>query len=422
MMPASDSLTGLPGRGAFFALVAEALARSEETVGVILIDIDGFGGVNAVLSAQMGDKVLIELATRLVREVGEKATVARYGGDEFAVVMAGCTAATLRELAQSCLAVVRQPLPGVQLLLTASVGTAIGPKDAAEEWELINFAGLAQFVAKTAGRDRVVAAKPLMRKQIERSVRDGVASGAFGFAYQPIVTLQGSPRLVGLEGFLRWHHPSRGLIFPGSFLPLLEDARMARLLATFALGEVAAQARLWLDRQLDIGQVALNLSAHQLREGGLVREIESALAERRVPLTMIALELPSDAYLLPDLASLRATLETLRARGITVTVDSGPSASFDLAALQRLPIDCIKLGRTFDKDPSVARTANIIQAIHAADLIVGAEGVETVEQHDLLASAGCDRAQGWRIGRPMPAGKLPAFITRLDVASAREAA
>ena len=254
---------------------------------MILIDLDRFADFNAVTGQAVGNSVLVELARRLVLEVGSRGTVARIDGDEFAVLLTPCTAADVRELAQLALGAVRQPVKGCSVTLTASIGTAIAPEDAAVGWELLNLAAIAQFVAKSAGRDRQAAAKPLMRAQIEKSVREGIASGSFGLNYQPIVTLADPPQLVGLEAFLRWHHPTRGLIVPGNFLPVLEDARLARLLGEAALREAATQARKWLDARLAFGRISLNVSMHQLREGDLAREIQTIFAARAVPVTTL---------------------------------------------------------------------------------------------------------------------------------------
>ncbi len=418
----SDPLTGLPRREAFQTAVAAALRVPDAIVGVVLIDIDEFAGFNGVLGRATGDAALVELARRVVREVGKDALVARFAEDEFAVMLRDTGPAALRELAQLCLGVVRQPMSGRHLLLTASIGTAIAPTNASEGWELLNQAAVAQFVAKSSGRDRVVAAKPLLRSQIERSVCDGIAEGRFGLNYQPIVTLGETPRLAGVEAYLRWHHPTRGLLFPAKFLPLLEDPRLACLIGRTAIEAAAVQARRWIGQRVDFGRITLNLSLHQLREDALVEDIESSFGRAKVALAKLALDLPGDVYMLASDVAVRARLDRLRAAGATFAVDSGPAAGFDLAALQRLPIDCLRLHRTFADGLSPIEFNRITLAARSAGIVLIAEGVETVEQRDALAAAGCDCAQGWGLGRSMPAAKIGPYIDRLTVDPVRKAA
>ncbi len=417
-----DPLTGLLTRAAFQLAVEDALREGAAGVGIILIDIDEFIGFNSVLGRAAGDAALIELARRVAREVGENGLVARFADDEFAVLIQQTTPVDLADLARLCRGVVRQSIEGRYLLLTASVGTAIFPADATQGWELINQASVAQFVAKSSGRDRVVTAKPLLRTQIEKSVRDGIVERQFGLNYQPIATLGDQPRLAGVEAYLRWHHPTRGLIFPAKFLPLLEDPRLACLLGQTAINSAVAQARLWMSRRFDFGRITLNVSMHQLRGDALLADVQTALGRNTVPASRLALDLPTDIYSMVDRQYVVARLNALRSMGVSLAVESGPAKQFDLGLLKRLPITCVRLHRTFANALSPLEFNKLINAIRADGLLIIAEGIETAEQRDDLAAAGCDCAQGWGIGRSMPAPKIMAFAERLTLDYARQVA
>jgi len=421
-VPDVDRLTGLITRLGFQVAVAAALRKRDAAVGLILIDIDEFAGFNGVLGRAAGNAALIELARRITHEMGRDALIARFADDEFAVLLHDTDAATLRDLARLCLGVVRQPLKGGALLMTASVGTALSPIDATEGWELINQAAVAQFLAKSAGRDRVVAAKPLLRKQIERSVHEGIAERRFGLNYQPIITLGDQTRLAGVEAFLRWHHPTRGLIFPAKFLPILEDPRMALILGEDALRSAAEQACTWIKRRFDFGRITLNVSMHQLRSETLPDDVSAIFARENVPHSRLSLDLPTDVFTLTAQPDAVARIDRLHALGVTLTVDAGAAEAFDLDVLRALPIASIRLRRGFADDLSPLAFNRLMRSVHEAGLTTIAEGVETVEQRDMLAAAGCDMAQGWSIGRPMPPARIATFAERLTFKPRHDAA
>jgi len=368
-----DPLTGLPGRAEFHVALAAALTSPNAEIGILLVGIDDFGNVRKMLGHAVGDAVLKSIGERLAKEAGDAAMVARTGDTEFALLV-----------------------PGIEANA--------------------HCADVAQFVARSTGRDRALSSKPSLRTQIERSVRDCIAMGNFSLHYQPIVTFAEPTRLDGLEGFLRWHHPTRGLIFAGDFRPVLEEPKAARMIGSAALTEAVHQLRRWTDTGVEVGRVSLNISAVQLREGDLADEVLALLAKRGVKPDRLALELPEDIYLEPDLAPIRVALERLRDVGVRLAVDGWAQGALDLDELKRLPIEELKLDRAFVQAVANADDlGRIIGAAHAAGVMVTAEGVETTEECERLRDLGCDRAQGWLIGRPMAAIKLPAFLQKLAI-------
>ena len=341
------------------------------------------------------------------------------------MLIPGIGADRLREYGQQCCRIVRQPdaATGAGLSLTASIGSAQSPSDADTAWELMHRAGVAQFCAKSSGRDRALSFKRSLSAQIETRVAACVREGNFSLHYQPIVTLTEPPRLAGFEAFLRWRHPARGLIFPADFHAVLEEPRIARLLGTAALVEAIAQVRRWIDAGIAFGRVGLNLSTVQLREEDLASEILALFATHRVAPDRLSLELPEDIYLLADLGPVRATLERLRAAGVHLAVDGWAQGEFGFEALLGLPIQELKLDRALVQDPAAEdRLAHTIARARTLGVTVTAEGVETALQRQRLADLGCGQAQGWRIGRPMAAARVPAFVARLAGEEAKLAA
>lgn len=407
---------GLPGRAEFHARLA-SLCDAGEQIGLLLVDIDMLRSVNETLGREVGDEFIAAVASRLARLVEGDGFVARIDGDEFALVQPGMEDANvLRGWAAEVRVVVREPLDGggAQVVLTASVGAALGPADALTGWELIRCADVAQFVAKSTGRDRAIPYKASLRTQIETRVRDCVALGNFSLNYQPMVTVAEPRALVGVESFLRWRHPTRGLLFPGDFRPVLEDRAAALMLGDFVIGDAIRQMRRWLDDKINFGRVSINLAAAQLRSGDVATTLLDRLAASRVPATHLMIELPEDVYLDSDLARLAIGLNRLREAGVRIAVDgfAGSAASFE--DLLRLPINALKLDRAYLHDPRAEdRLAELLTTAPAHGITVIAEGVETSAQLLRLTALGCREGQGYHIARPMAAAKLPDFLRRL---------
>ena len=418
----ADALTGLPGRAAFHAELA-ARFRGERDCAVIVIDIDSFGAFDRARGSDGGDAMLKSLATRLPAAVGPDCFAARVDGDEFAFIVGETDPARLLELGQACMATVRASVPeSGGLGLTASIGMAAAPADADEAWALVHAAHVAQFVAKSTGGNRALSAKPTLSAQIEKSVREGIAMGGFSLNYQPIVSLAPDGRLCGFEAFLRWHHPTRGLIFPADFRAVLEEPRAARAIGSEALTQAVYQLRRWKDAGVEVGGVSLNVSMVQLRDGDFAGEVLERLKARSVPGSRLTLELPEDIYLTPDLVPIRASLDRLVEAGVRLAVDGWAQGALAFEDLKRLPIEEMKLDRAFVSAADPAQLRAIVDSARGVSLSVTAEGVETADQAAMLAAVGCGRAQGWYFGRPMPSAKVPVFVTKYADGGARKAA
>lgn len=414
---ALDELTGLIGRAAFHERLATLCERPDAAVALALVDLDMLRCINETLGRPSADVFLVDLARRLEPIVEGDGFAARIDGDEFALIQPGIDDPTaLKVWAAGIAATARAPVKveGVEFALTASVGAAMLPLDADGAWELIRSADVAQFVAKSTGRDRAVPYKTSLRTQIENRVKECVASGNFGLHYQPILTLAEPRRVVEVECFLRWRHPARGLLFPGDFRPVLEDRAAALLLGGFVIDEAARQIRRWIDQGVAFGRVSVNLSAAQLRLPDFARDVLARLAAKRAPPAQLSVELPEDAYVSGDLALLAAQLERLRGEGVRVVVDGYAGSAATLSELQRLPIDALKLDRSVTQEDRAANRLGL-WVKRAADhgVAIVAEGLETAEQLERLVELGCTLAQGYFLARPMAAAKLPDFLKRL---------
>ena len=413
-----DPLTGLPGRAAFHARLSahcERLAPGSQ-LGLLLVDIDMLRLVNDTFGRDAGDTFLREFASKLAAAVGDEGTVARIEGDEFAVLLPHLTdadelAAWARRLCQLIRATCGAN--DSEVSLSASVGAAIAPDDAANAWALIQCADIAQFCAKSSGRDRALRYRPSLRAQLETRVQACAASGNFGLNYQPIVTIGGQPKLVGLECFLRWRHPTRGLLFPGDFRPVLEDGRVALVVGASVLDEATQQMRRWLDQGVAFGRVAVNVSAVQLRTADFVEQLLARLARHRINAGRLSLEISEDIYLADDIAAIARTLDRLRAAGVSLFVDGWAGGGASLETLRRLPIHGLKLDRILVQTLATEPLRALIAEARDMGVMVVAEGVETHDQLARLSSMGCPEAQGYLIARPMPAAKVPMFVQRL---------
>ncbi|MEU6265600.1 sensor domain-containing protein [Saccharopolyspora shandongensis] len=414
-----DPLTGLANRTLVLRHLDSAL-RSAHPVGVLFIDLDEFKVINDSLGHAVGDEVLRVVGERLQQLVGEGEVVGRLGGDEFVVIArAEDDRRKLRLLAEELRRNLADPInvEGRKLRVDASIGIVLAPSgDPRTAADALRDADVAMYHAKTLGRGRTAFFDVRLRERMQRhlllqqDLREAAQKDQLWMAYQPIIDL-GTGRTVAVEGLLRWTHPLYGTVSPAEFIPLAEESDVihgigAHMLRMASRELAAYRAR----RQLDL-RLKVNLSARQLEDPYLHNDVHEALTEAGLPASAVCLEVTESA-LMHDPTAAAQVLSNLRRLGVRLAIDDFGTGYSSLAQLQRLPLDTLKIDRSFitgvDENPDAeAIVSSIIAMAHAVKLTVVAEGVETAGQLDLLRRLGCDQAQGFYIGRPTPADQLP---------------
>ena len=419
-----DGLTGLANRGRFFRLVEETLARSL-AVTVVMIDLDGFKDVNDTLGNAIGDGILREAARRLENSVGIEDTVARIGGDEFAILLSGI--GDLQEALALSAAIndgLAKPIviDGQEIHITASGGVAVAPLHTQNPVELFGNADLALCRAKAKGRGRSVAYEPSLRLEAAArrlygmEIHRAVKAGEFLLVYQPQVRLNDGA-LMGAEALLRWHHPERGLLGPAAFLPALERGPLAATVGSWVLDQACAQAAAWRRSGMLSFRMGVNLFGAQFRIGDLAAEVIETLERHGLPPSALELEITENIVLDHDDIMLDK-LRQLRDYGVGIAFDDFGTGFGSLSLLKRYPISRIKIDRSFiegmmtsKKDASVVRA--ILDIARAFDLETIAEGVEGEAEGDSLLRQGCQEGQGYLFGKPMLA---PHFTDAFKIA------
>ncbi len=412
-----DSLTGLPNRLLFHDRLSMAVAsahRHRRGVAVLFLDLDRFKVINDSLGHSVGDRLLQEVADRLRACVREGDSVARLGGDEFTVLLqdVGVPADAAR-IAEKVLDALRAPfrLDGHELFVTGSVGVSLFPEDGQSAETLIKHADTAMYRAKEQGRDGLQLYTPVMsvaaleRLALESGLRRALVRNEFVLHYQPILDIAGR-KLHGVEALLRWRHPELGLLGPDRFLPLAESTGLVLRIGPWVLGQACRQVRDWQQRGHPELSLAVNMSARQFLQPGLLGTVSSVLDETGLAPGCLEIEITeTDAMQNADLMG--ETLRGLVSLGVRLSIDDFGTGYSSLGYLKRFPIQTLKIDRSFVGDVvSDQDDAAIVSAILAMArtlmLHVVAEGVETAEQLEFLSSRGCERAQGFYLGRPLP--------------------
>lgn len=412
-----DTLTGLPNRNRLQNIMADEIRRATDScdeMAVMILDLDGFKEINDTLGHDRGDLLLQEAAVRLKSCLSSSDTIARMGGDEFIVLLPSIkNREYVDEVAANILKTLVKPfsLIGDIVYITASIGITFNPRDATEVDALLKNADQAMYAAKNAGRNRVAYFTPSMqeaaqnRMHLANDLRRALAANEFALVYQPIVELA-TNRIHKAEALIRWNHPKRGLVSPAEFIPVAEETGAIVHIGEWVFNEAAKQAALWRISHQSNFQISVNVSPAQFRDersgsgigqiilgsGGIVGE--SIVIEITEGLLLDASELVNDKLL------------GFRDAGIQVSLDDFGTGYSSLSYLQKFDIDYLKIDQSFVRNMitgsnDLALCEAIIVMAHKLGMKVIAEGVETVEQKELLLAAGCDYAQGYLFSRPV---------------------
>jgi diguanylate cyclase (GGDEF)-like protein len=410
----TDDLTGLPNRRLFFErLVACFDAGTTSTrLAVLMIDLDRFKEINDSLGHHVGDDVLRQLGPRLTAAVGSTGTVARLGGDEFGLVLSPLTdPSEAIEVAERVRTALRQPfqLEGMSLRVDASIGIALAPDHGITPESLLQKADLAMFVAKRAHAPWQIYSSEQDQNARERldlmeALRDAIGRGEIVPYYQPILDLSRG-RVIKAEALARWKHPQRGVLAPAVFLDLVSDAGLMEPFTMSVLDQALGQQARWAARGYEIG-VSVNISAASLRDETLPDKVEACIAAHGVDAARVTIEITEDCFMADPVQALEI-LERMRGLGVELSIDDFGTGFSSLTYLRRLPVTELKLDRTFltgaaGDERAVAVIRSTVDLAHSLGLRIIAEGIENLETLALVDDLGCDAAQGYLMGRPVP--------------------
>ena len=424
-MALHDPLTGLPNRALFLDRLGVALDRSRRTntrVSVLFLDVDKFKDINDSLGHEAGDAVLVGLAERLRAMLRPMDTVARFGGDEFTFLFEDL--ANEREIVLIAERIRRATARPIQLAngeanVTVSMGIATVADPGVTPESVLREADAAMYRAKELGRaryelhDETSRQRALHRLELETALGHAIERDELRILYQPKIDLSGPTGVAGLEALVRWEHPERGLIVPSEFIPLAEETGIVHAIGEFVLQHALAQVVRWRRSRPEM-TVSVNLSFRQLEDASLATMLTSAMLASNVPPGALCLEITEDAVM-RNLDVATRSLGALKSAGVEIAIDDYGTGATSLASLKRLPIDTLKIHESFvtgvgSRPEETSIVGAVVELGHALGLHVIAEGVETDAQLAHLRSLGCDAAQGYLLGRPMPDHEVEALL------------
>jgi diguanylate cyclase (GGDEF)-like protein len=434
-----DALTGLANRRLFQDRLEQAIRlahRDGSAIGLLFVDIDHFKKVNDTLGHGAGDRILIDIASRIKHSVRSQDTIAKFaaddnletiarlGGDEFTVILPGLRKPMNAEIVaerviQACATTFS--VDGQDLYLSASIGISIYPDDAQDAESIMQSADAAMYEAKESGRGvsrfyrSEMNATAQARLKLETELRTGFAQGELELFYQPLIsTLSGG--LVGAEALIRWRSPERGMVSPGDFIPLAEETGLIVPIGEWALCEACREAAGWQDLSGSLLYVAVNVSTMQFGQSNLAEAVSAVLRKNALPPECLKLEI-TESLLLQDSEGAQEVIQRISDSGVGFSIDDFGTGYSSLSYLRRYPFETLKIDRSFvsnvtESQSDASLVTSIIAMAASLDLKVVAEGIETDEQFEFVKNAGCDVAQGFRLGRPMSASDFALFIQK----------
>lgn len=427
-----DSLTGLPNRIAFRKILETRIDEAHASggqVALLFIDLDEFKRINDTLGHDVGDEAIAEFGARIRRVTGgvidDRVDLARFGGDEFVVALSG---RGVREraayLGKALLAELRQPvlLDEYPVMLAASIGISLYPQDASESTSLLKNADIAMYRAKLDGKNclrfyaRNMEQAVVEQMQLDQDLRLALERNELTVVYQPIHAVA-DRRIIGAEALLRWNHPQRGLIEPERFIAVAEESGQIDAIGRFVLHTACRDALEWPDTR-EPGFISVNVSTWQLQRSDLPSVVEGILKSTGLVATRLHLEFTETAVMANEVAAISAATR-LRHMGVKIWLDDFGTGFSGLSQLRRVPVDGVKIDRSFIADMledagDMALTSAVIAMAHSLGIVVTAEGVETDGQYEALKARGCDNAQGFWLTRPL---RLPDLLELLQARS-----
>jgi diguanylate cyclase (GGDEF)-like protein/PAS domain S-box-containing protein len=422
-----DPLTGLPNRILLQENVANAILsanRNGNHFALLFIDLDGFKKINDGMGHTIGDLLLKEVATRLRTDMRQLDTAARWGGDEFVVLLNHLpTEETISPIATKILQRLAPPyyFAGQKLYVTPSIGISIYPKDGVTTETLLAHADAAMYRVKEDGRNNFsfysngLNESAKKRLIMEKEMYAAFEAGHFEVFYQPQINLS-TNKIVGAEALLRWNHPQKGLIQPGTFIALAEEIGLINPISEWLLNTVCAQQHLWQQSELPFITVAINLSPRQFSQNDLCQRISQALLKHKIKSGSLKVEI-TENLMIKDVDRVIQTLLDIKALGVSIAIDDFGTGYSSLSTLQNFPIDQLKIDKSFiDQMVLGSNSSSIIQTIimlgHNMQMDVVAEGVETLEQFNHLNDWQCDLIQGYYFSRPLKVGAMTALLAK----------
>ncbi|MGZ9740544.1 putative bifunctional diguanylate cyclase/phosphodiesterase [Pseudomonas sp. GNP012] len=428
-----DFLTGLPNRQQLQQQLDKILidaGRLQRRVAVLCVGLDDFKGINEQFSYQTGDQLLLALADRLRGHSGRLGALARLGGDQFALVQADIEQPyEAAELAQSILDDLEAAfaLDHQEIRLRATIGITLFPEDGDSTEKLLQKAEQTMTLAKTRSRNRYqfyiasVDTEMRRRRELEKDLRDALVRNQFYLVYQPQISYRDN-RVVGVEALIRWQHPEHGMVPPDLFIPLAEQNGTIIAIGEWVLDQACKQLREWHDQGFSELRMAVNLSTVQLHHAELPRVVNNLLQMYRLPPRSLELEV-TETGLMEDISTAAQHLLSLRRSGALIAIDDFGTGYSSLSYLKSLPLDKIKIDKSFvqdllddDDDATIVRA--IIQLGKSLGMQVIAEGVETAEQEAYIISEGCHEGQGYHYSKPLPARELGLYLKQAQRSNA----
>ena len=416
-----DSLTKLPNRTLLLDRLEQAIQRARRDgnqIAAILVDLDRFKIFNDSLGHSAGDQLLKEVATRLKSVIGATDTLGRLSGDEFLVLMSDInyknnSTSAITSTAEKILNAIRYPfnIHDHEVNVSASVGISLYPADSKSTEDLMRFAEIAMYHAKSKHKgtyqfySKDINASSAAQLVLENNLRQAIHSNELELHFQPLLDRE-SGKFVAAEALVRWHHPELGNLAPNYFLPIADSSGLIVPMGDWALRKTCGQVRQWINQGIEPPRIAINLSTHQFREQNLIKRIKQILAEYDLDVKYIEFEITEDT-IMQDIDQTSAILQTLNDMGIGLAVDDFGTGYSSLNYLAKFPIHYLKIDRSFIKNVTQDPNMNtlviaIITLAHSLRLQVIAEGIETQQQYDYLESLQCDLLQGNLISVPLP--------------------